>query len=67
MKKGKLIVFYGINNLGKSTQAELLVERIKQEGKKAQHIKYPIYELEPTGSMINRYLRQNNSDNLNHR
>jgi len=34
MKKGKLIVLYGINNLGKTTQAELLVEKIKSNGKK---------------------------------
>ncbi len=26
MTKGKLIVFYGINNLGKTTQAKMLVD-----------------------------------------
>ncbi len=31
---GKLIVLYGTNNLGKTTQAKKLVERLNQEGKK---------------------------------
>lgn len=57
---GKLIVFYGINNLGKSTQAALLVERLKRSGHKAEYFKYPLYDLEPTGPMLNAYLRQGN-------
>jgi len=55
--KGKLIVFYGINNLGKSTQAALLVERLKKIGLDAEYIKYPLYGLIPTGPMLNSYLR----------
>lgn len=57
MKKGKFIVFYGINNLGKSTQAELLVKRLKKEKIKAEYLKYPIYNLKPTGPFINDVLR----------
>jgi len=57
---GKLIVLYGINNIGKSTQAKLLVEKLKQAGKDASYIKYPIYDLSPSGIMINEYLRQGN-------
>ncbi len=57
---GKLIVLYGINNIGKSTQAKLLVEKLKQFGKNASYIKYPIYDLGPSGTLINEYLRQGN-------
>ena len=60
MKRGKLIVFYGINNLGKSTQAKLLVARLNSEGKSAQYIKYPVYDLKPSGPIINAYLREGN-------
>ena len=57
MKKGKFIVFYGINNLGKSTQAEILINHLKKEGIKAEYLKYPIYDLKPTGPFINKVLR----------
>jgi thymidylate kinase len=60
MKKGKLIVLYGINNLGKTTQAKLLVKKIKQTKRKAEYVKYPIYNIEPAGRLINDYLRKNN-------
>lgn len=67
MKKGKFIVFYGINNLGKTTQAKLLVEKFKTLGNKAKYLKYPIYDLEPSGFMINNYLRKGNPDDLSAR
>ncbi|MDP2586888.1 MAG: hypothetical protein Q8P32_03910 [Candidatus Komeilibacteria bacterium] len=57
MKEGLFIVIYGINNLGKSTQAELLVESLEKAGLKAQYLKYPIYDLTPTGPLINEVLR----------
>jgi thymidylate kinase len=60
-QKGRLIVFYGTNNLGKSTQAKLLVENlIIRVGKEAEYLKYAIYTLEPSGSLINSYLREKN-------
>lgn len=62
--KGKLIVLYGINNLGKSTQAKRLVERLNREGRNAKYLKYPIYELEPSGVMLNEYLRKGNPANF---
>jgi dUTP pyrophosphatase len=64
---GKLIVLYGINNLGKSTQAKLLVERLKANGHQAEYLKYPIYDLEPSGIMLNDYLRNANPHNLHSR
>lgn len=59
-KKGKFIVFYGINNLGKTTQANLLVKYLKRKGIKAEYVKYPVYDLKPAGPLINSYLRKGN-------
>ncbi|MFA5023767.1 MAG: dUTP diphosphatase [Patescibacteria group bacterium] len=64
---GKFIVFYGINNLGKSTQAKLLVERLKANGYQAEYLKYPIYELNPSGEILNNYLRRGNPFQLSPR
>ncbi|MBD3327719.1 hypothetical protein GF340_00260 [Candidatus Peregrinibacteria bacterium] len=55
--KGAFITLYGINNIGKSTQAKLLVEGLKGFGLDAVYLKYPIYDLEPTGPAINAILR----------
>lgn len=57
MREGLFIVIYGINNLGKTTQVEMLLESLKKAGLKAEYIKYPIYDLEPTGPKINQVLR----------
>lgn len=57
MSKGKFITIYGINNIGKSTQAKLLVERLSNEGHKAKYVKYPVYDLMPTGPFLNKVLR----------
>jgi len=57
MKKGKFIAIYGINGIGKTTQVDLLVEYLKNKGKKAFRLKYPIYDLEPEGPFIYKYLR----------
>jgi len=67
MKKGKFIIIYGANNLGKSTQARLLVKAIRKSGKKAEYIKYPIYDSEPSGKLINEYLRKGNPYNFSPR
>lgn len=61
---GKLIVIYGINNLGKTTQARRLVERLTVGGHTASYLKYPLYDLEPSGPLINEYLRKNNPHNF---
>lgn len=61
---GKFIVLYGINNLGKTTQAKILVDKLKLHGLKAEYLKYPIYDLAPSGAILNNYLRQNNFYNL---
>lgn len=64
---GKFIVFYGINNLGKTTQAKILVDKLKLHGLKAEYYKYPIYDLAPSGPILNNYLRQNNLYDLSPR
>lgn len=56
-KQGKFIAIYGINGIGKTTQVEILVDYLKKKGKKAFRLKYPIYELEPEGPFIYKYLR----------
>lgn len=56
--KGKLIAFYGINNIGKSTHTHKLVEKLKSEGYDAHYLKYPVYDIEPTGPYINGVLRE---------
>lgn len=66
-KKGKLIVFYGTNNLGKSTQAKLLVEKLNSLNLPTEYLKYPLYELAPSGKILNDYLRNNNPHQLSAR
>ncbi len=65
--RGKFIVIYGINNLGKSTQAKILAERLNNEGIKTEYLKYPIYDLAPSGPTLNNYLRGGNFFNLSAR
>jgi len=57
MERGKMIAIYGINGIGKTTQVELLVEYLKAKGRNASRLKYPIYDLEPEGPFIYKYLR----------
>jgi len=57
MNKGKFIAIYGINGIGKTTQVDLLVSYLQQQGKIAKRLKYPIYDLEPEGPFIYKYLR----------
>ena len=67
-RKGQFIVLYGVNNLGKSTQAKMLVENlIIKLSKEAEYLKYAVYSLEPSGSLINSYLRQGNPNQFSAR
>jgi dTMP kinase len=40
---GRLVVFEGLDQSGKQTQAELLRDRLKQEGQKARLVSFPDY------------------------
>lgn len=67
MKKlahGAFITLYGVNNVGKTTQAKLLLKRLQDEGYKALYLKYPLYDLEPTGPQLNQILRQGKTQDL---
>lgn len=60
-QKGNLIVLYGANNLGKTTQAKMLVENIiVKMSKESEYLKYAIYDLAPSGPLINDYLKSGN-------
>jgi len=65
--KGKFIVLYGVNNLGKTTQAKKIVEKMNAGGQKAEYLKYPIYSIAPSGKIIDDYLRKRNGFNLSAR
>ncbi|MBW2978443.1 hypothetical protein KY331_06370 [Candidatus Woesearchaeota archaeon] len=58
MKKGKLIVIYGINRIGKTTQTKKLIKYLRKKGYKAEYVKIPHYKLKPTGQIINKILRR---------
>lgn len=64
MNRGKFITLYGINNIGKSTQAKLLMSSLQKHGYKAVFLKYPIYDLEPTGPKLNTILRHEGEQKL---
>ncbi|MBI4010237.1 MAG: hypothetical protein HY361_03545 [Candidatus Aenigmarchaeota archaeon] len=55
--RGKFIVIYGINNIGKTTQAKNLVQYFLNKGLKADYVKYPIYDIKPSGQFLDSVLR----------
>lgn len=57
-ERGKFIVIYGANNLGKTLQTEMLTQALQENGVAVQRLKYPIYDLLPTGPIINAVLRE---------
>lgn len=56
MRRGKLIVFEGIDGSGKLTQAKLLVRRLKREGFRVAAVDFPRYG-NPSASFVEGYLR----------
>ncbi len=61
---GMFITLYGINNIGKSTQAKRLVDRLKAEGRDAVYVKFPVYDVEPTGRYLNEFLRSGGAQSI---
>lgn len=55
--KGKFIVIYGINNIGKTVQSKRLVGHLRRLRKKAIYVKYPVYRMKPTGPLLDKILR----------
>ncbi len=60
--RGRLMVLYGSNNLGKSKQLELLERDWQLMGRPYTRLKYPIYSSE-TGILINSVLRPDENGN----
>lgn len=58
------IALYGITNVGKTTQIDLFKERCEREKINLCTQKYPIYGLEPTGSLITEAIKKGNPKNL---
>lgn len=56
VKRGALIIFEGCDRAGKTTQAKLLVDRLKAENIKAKFMNFPNRET-TSGKMIDGYLR----------
>ncbi|HBO16467.1 MAG: Thymidylate kinase [Candidatus Moranbacteria bacterium GW2011_GWE2_35_2-] len=52
MKKGKFIVLDGTDGSGKATQTNILVKKLKKEGKKVKTIDFPQYKDNFFGKMI---------------
>lgn len=52
-RRGSLIVFYGANHVGKTTQIMRIAKRLSSNAHQSFMIlKYPIYNLEPSGPVI---------------
>ncbi len=62
--KGKLVTIMGVTNVGKTTQMEILEKRLITQGLSFKMLKYPIYDLAPTGPQIHAVLKQGNPENL---
>lgn len=65
--KSYFFVLYGINNTGKSTQGKLLARKLTDAGYPAEYFKYAVRNLEPSGSLVDGYLRQGNPHRLSAR
>ena len=59
---GKLIVFEGIDGSGKSTQFEMMCERLLSEGRLFKRLVFPRYN-EPSSALIKMYLGGDFGDN----
>ena len=57
-KKGLFIVLYGPDGVGKSRQVDLLEERLREQGIMYRKLRYPLYDLKPTGPKLDEILHK---------
>ncbi|PIQ78524.1 hypothetical protein COV81_04710 [Candidatus Peregrinibacteria bacterium CG11_big_fil_rev_8_21_14_0_20_41_10] len=58
LTKIMFITFYGINNIGKTTHAKRFAQRCEElAGLKVKYLKFPLYDLPPSGPFLNEQLR----------
>lgn len=57
MKRGKFIVIEGVDGCGKTTQFNLLNERLKKAGKKVEIVDFPRYYESIWGEMVGKFLK----------
>ena len=62
--KGKLVVIEAPDGSGKKTQAELLFNRLKEEGYQVRKVEFPNYQ-SPSSSLVKMYLRGEFGENPN--
>jgi len=55
--RGKFFLLEGGDSCGKKTQANLLAEKLKKEGKKVEIIHFPTYQKTPLGIFVAKYLK----------
>ncbi|MDY6776569.1 MAG: dTMP kinase [Candidatus Nanohaloarchaea archaeon] len=56
IEDGTFVVIEGLDSSGKRTQAELLRDRLKEEGEEARYVEFPTHQETPVGKVIDRYL-----------
>ncbi|MDD3693985.1 MAG: hypothetical protein PHC89_01160 [Candidatus Pacebacteria bacterium] len=64
MKRAQFVTVLGVNNTGKTTQLKLLEEVLSKRGYKVAFVRYPVYDLSPTGKEINDIFRNKNPRKL---
>lgn len=56
--RGLFICLYGPDGVGKSTQAKLLEERIKNHDILCRRVRYPVYDQEPSGPQLDELIHK---------
>lgn len=51
------ITVYGVNNIGKTTHTKRLAKRLQEEGHDVIRVKFPVYDVHPSGDFLHKILR----------